>query len=118
MSKPILPKWLTKNEKGVYVVDADQAFPIALKALGLDEKLDQYALECAYQCVKMKTQEEAAANGDYDPEGGGKTLVISIECKDKEKWRHANHPEGRGVLAATKGREAKAMYPKVRNKLG
>lgn len=110
-----LPSWLTRPKPdGAFVVDADQAYPIALAALGLP--VDQYSLEVAYQCIKLKVQEIVAGLPD-DPRAKGKALVISIESKDKAKWKQANHPKGRGPAPATKGREARQHYERLRYRL-
>lgn len=107
------PKWLTKDKKGAYVVDTGAAYPIVMKQLDL--KHDQYALEVAYQCIKMKVQELVAASGS-DPRDSGKPLIIFMESgKDKEKWAQRNASAGRGPAVATKGREARTHYERIRN---
>lgn len=115
MANGTLPKWLTKDKKGAYVVDTHAAYPIFLKALDL--KPDQYGLEVAYQSIKLKVQDVAADSGS-DPRGEGKPLVILMESgKDKEKYALRNAPAGKGIQAATKGLEAKAHYDRIRGKV-
>jgi len=99
-----LPKWLTVRPDGVAVVDPDKAYPIVLKALGVaDKDVDQYYVETAYQCAKMAAQDLLGQQGAV--------LQIRIECRPK--WALKNFPVGRGIVLATKGREAKALYGKV-----
>lgn len=99
-----LPSWLTVRSNGAAVVDPDKAYPIILKALGVEKKdADQYYIETAYQCAKMAAQDILT-----EP---GKVLTILIECRPE--WALAKFPVGRGIILATKGREAKALYGKV-----
>lgn len=108
-----LPDWLKKNEKGAYLVDSDKVYPIVLKALNIGSDLDQYQLEVAYQCVKMKVQDLAEANGDGP--ANGKSLPILMQTSDKAKWSIKSYPAGRGAKAATQGREAKVHYARIKN---
>jgi hypothetical protein len=124
------PSWLEKNEGGAYVVNTDEAYPEVLKVLGLEK--DQYSIEVAYQCIKLKVQDLVAASDD-DPreQDPPKPLVILMESAAKaaaeteedaiaakEKWALRKYPEGRGAAAATKGREARDHYERVRHKFG
>lgn len=107
-----LPAWVTRNQKtGVFTVDPDAVYPAVLKALKV-EKPDQYWLEVAFQCVKLKVQELAAGAG-HD---ATKPVVIHIDggAENKKTWALVNHPPGRGAVVATKGREAKAHYERIR----
>jgi hypothetical protein len=110
-----LPKWVTHRKDGVFVVDPDIAYPAVLKALGLGGKPDQYQLETAYQCVKMKVQELAEAAG-HDPK---KPLIIHIAGGGtaKKSWALSAHPRGRGSEAATQGREARVHFERVRGQI-
>lgn len=109
------PKWLTKDKKGAFVVDTSAAYPIVMKALDL--KHDQYGLEVAYQCIKMKVQELVAASGS-DPRDKGRSLVILMEAGgDKERWALRNAPAGKGAAAATQGREARVHFDRIRGRI-
>lgn len=108
-----LPDWLSQNEKGVFVVDADTVYPKVLAALGFKE-VDQYALETVMQCTKMKVQDLVEALGvDPRPE---KCLIIDIKTSDKARWAIANAPVGKGAAAATQGREAREHYKRIKGK--
>jgi hypothetical protein len=106
-----LPSWVTRDKNGVFNVDPDVAYPQVLKALKV-EKPDQYWLEVAYQCVKLKVQALASGAGQ-DP---SRPVVIHIEggAENKKSWALSNFPAGRGAMAATKGLEAKAHYERIR----
>lgn len=144
MSK--FPAWLTRDpDKGAFIVDSHAAYPLAIAAIvkqhndaadQLDaaadkdksakvkplsrmnaEELDQYMLECAYQCIKMTVQ-ELVEESDEDPRAEGKSLVIMFQSgEDKQKWAQASYPAGRGADAATKGREARLFKAKVKGAL-
>ena len=115
-----LPSWL-KERKGVkvaegrvgaYTIDPDIAYPIVLKALGV-EKPDQYHAELAYQCCKMAAQ---------DLLGFGVNLFFSGSDGRKERWAHAKLPlierDGKKLGADDAlGRPSKEAYDKVRSAL-
>lgn len=112
-----LPKWLTRNKAGAFIVDADAAYPMVFSVMGVS-KIDQYALETAYQCLKLKVQ-DIAETFDDDPRKKGGVLAICFQSKDKTRWSFESHPEGKGWFAATKGREARNVtYPQIKDKLG
>ncbi len=79
----------------------------ALERLKTPLAMDQYWLECLYQMMKMEMQLSVGkmhfeirvrgAKGDY-----------------KTRWRIADHPEGRGVLQASKGKEARELFRLMR----
>lgn len=115
-----LPSWVSVDDKGVFVVDVDKAYPKILGDLGITPaQYDQYWLEVVYQCAKMAVQ-DAVTGTDQDPRPAG-TLVIHMSHggtpESKEKWAMSSFTEGRGVLAATKGREAREYYQRIRAKL-
>lgn len=125
-----LPKWaqrLTKEGKKVPIirVDANLAYPSMLAELKtakadesmvdenkksildkLDpEKPDVYWLEVAFQCIKMEIQ---LIEG----------FSIEIHIKDPEKkWNQKKFPKGRGWFAATKGKEARNHFRRLRGRL-
>lgn len=107
-----LPVWLKKNEKGVFEVNPDIAYPEVMKALGIDpKKLDQYLMEVVYQCTKLEVMRIVKIE-EIDPRPD-KVLVIDIKS-NKEKWALTNFPKGKGLDVATKGREAREYYIKWR----
>jgi hypothetical protein len=113
-----LPKWMSRNKSGAFIVDPDLAYPAILKALGVEEKdFDQYWIETAYQCAKLAVN-DAVAGTDMDPRPE-KPLVILIQSLGdrKERWALRNFKTGRGVAVATKGGEAKAHYERVAGSL-
>lgn len=82
----------------------------------LDTKaLTQYCLEVAYQCLKMDAQHSVRMAG-CDPRSGGESLQLGIRTKLKDSgvWTLKTHKAGRGEQAATKGREAREHYKRMR----
>lgn len=68
-------------------------------------RLDRYWLEIIYQCIKMDCQR---FNG----------FGIYIRIRDTaRKYAQVNYPKGRGAEAATKGKEAKGYYRRLRGSL-
>lgn len=113
-----LPAWLTKDEKGVFHVDIDVAYPLILGKLGVKEdKYDQYWVEVAYQCAKLSVQ-DIVANTEHDPRPD-KSLLINMTYPegDKDRWALASYPPGKGVIAATRGREAIDHYAKLQGRM-
>lgn len=71
----------------------------------LDEPT-QYWLEVAYQCMKMELQVAMRGYG------------FDIRIHDPEKkWAHKQFPPGRGLVAATWGREAREHFRRLRGVL-
>ena len=115
MTDAILPEWASEISPGVFVIDGDTAYPAILQELAdkLDngpdpEKPDQYWLEVAYQVAKLDLRRALLLSGE-----SAWPSEIRVRA-DKRKWRIADYPEGRGVFAATKGREARAHYVTLR----
>ena len=109
VDKAKLPGWarhVGETHRGLPKVEADpdKFYPVLLKDLGFD-KIDQYALEVAYQCMKMDLQVAM------------RTFGFEIRVLNRPKWALKSHPEGRGVQAATQGREARAHYVRIRGAL-
>lgn len=109
----MLPAWLSRNDKGQYLIDTDVVYPKVLELLQLPK--DQYGVEVAYQCAKLAAQEEIARTPD-DPRQQGKSLQLMTVTTSKAGWALAGLPEGRGWLPATKGREAIAHYETIKGK--
>jgi hypothetical protein len=99
------------KDKGVVAIDPAVAFPVILAKLGAPAELDQYWIEVARQCAKLEAQ-RAVRDADLWPENG--TLVIHIESRKGQdggqSWALADHPAGRGAMAADRGREARERY--------
>jgi hypothetical protein len=104
-----LPNWVTRRKDGVMVVDPDLAYPAIAKALGVKD-LDQYWVEVCFQCAKLAVQDLA----DQPPD---KTLIIHIlsDGDRKGKWTLSAFPKGRGAEAATRDREARVHYQRIKN---
>lgn len=115
MRKPSLPEWASVKTPGKIEVLADQFYPEYLVELGVEEP-DQYWLEVAFQCMKMDIQ-SAVIGTDAMPEFGG-ALVISVRDMTKtdglSKWAQAAYPKGKGAESATKGKEARDHYARIR----
>lgn len=110
-----LPKWLTRRDDGVMVIDPDIAYPAVLTALGVkDGDLDQYWIEVAYQCAKMRVQ-DLVEGTEYDPRPN-RALTIHVQAHGgrKDRWALTQYPPGRGAELATKGRAARQHYALLR----
>lgn len=116
-----LPEWAKIIERGgeklcaVIEVDSDSAYEAWLTEL-LPEATtpDQYWIEAAYQCIKMDVQ--AAIEGtDLDPSLAGKSAQINLTPSDR--WALKNFKKGKGVNAATQGREARDHYKRIRGRI-
>ena len=84
--------------------DPDKFYPVLLFELGF-EKTDQYALEVAYQCMKMDLQTAVGRFG------------FSIKVLNRRNWALKAHPKGKGIALATQGREARAHYIRIRGSI-
>lgn len=108
----MFPSWLTyDNKRAIFRINGDVYYPQILRELGVVE-VDQYWLEVAYQCAKLDAMRYIMLAG-VDPRPN-KVLILDIKVADKEKWALRNHPVGRGIEAASKGREAREHYKKLR----
>jgi hypothetical protein len=115
-----LPKWASVNQEKRYIdIDPDVAYPVILGALGIAEaQYDQYWLEVAYQCAKMKVQ-SVVEGSELDPRSRSedpRPLVINVLSR-KDRWALTDFTPGRGIDAATKGREARAYYERISNRI-
>lgn len=75
---------------------------------------DQYWLEVAYQCAKMDLQ-SAITNTVHDPRTSG--CSVEFIFTQSERWAQNKYPAGRGIHAATQGREARDHYRRIRGLL-
>lgn len=117
-----LPKWITRRDDGAFVVDPDIAYPLILKEMGVnDGEADQYWIECAYQCAKLKVQ-ELVTGTELDPRPKlGFVIIIDSSGGRKDRWALSKFKPGvagRDVNAATKGLHAKAHYRRIQARLG
>lgn len=107
-----LPDWIEQVNETTFRVDIDTAYPLWFAELGWDEaSADQYQLECVFQCTKLDAQAEIKRAGlDPRPE---RSLILDFRG-DKERWKMSGRPEGRGIEVASKGREAREHFKRVR----
>jgi hypothetical protein len=137
-----LPAWLRKNDVqlppwarqshiertdvSMYVlVDTDAAVQDWIATLDLKrEEIDQYWLEVIYQCIKLDVQ-ASIARSDFDPRD--RQQPVEIKMQRAPQWALANFPDrhvavqnGRrvsGIERASKGREAREHYRRIRGAL-
>lgn len=103
-----LPAWaaLDPDNPNRIVVDSAAAYTAWLAELGVGpEQVDQYWVEVAYQCIKMDLQAAAGRFG------------LTIRMLRADRFALARFKPGRGVAAATRGKEARAHYARVRGVL-
>lgn len=107
MSIPAWAKQVRKDHAKLidaYEVSADEFYPALLAELGFPvDEPTQYHLEVAYQCMKMEMQR---CLGKF-------SFEIRISDPGK-KWALSNYKKGKGTHAATKGREARDHYRRIR----
>ena len=118
MRELILPAWASKAEdpgkaKLAVQIDSAPAYKEWLRLLDVSE-VDQYWLEVAYQCIKLDTQ-AALVGTEFDPRTSGKH--VEFRFSNAPEYALAAHPEGRGVAAATQGKEARGHYTRLRGGL-
>lgn len=116
-----LPKWLSQRADGAFVIDPDIAYPIMLRAMGVNEAdADQYWIECAYQCSKMEVQ-NLITGTELDPRPKmGFVIVIDSSGGRKDRWALRNFKPGKpgcDINAATKGLQAKQHYARIAARL-
>ncbi|TVO75134.1 hypothetical protein [Sedimenticola selenatireducens] len=110
--KASLPDWAKAIAPGKIDLFADHFYPELLMELGVEgEAIDQYWLEVAYQCAKLDVQ-NAIRGTDLMPKVGG-ALCLFVQDPDK-RWSQKNYPEGKGAESATKGKEARDHYTRIR----
>lgn len=116
-----LPAWAKVVEsstvrKGAATIciegDTDGYVKDWLALLGVSQP-DQYWLEVAYQCAKMDLQ-SAVVGTPYDPRTSGKP--IEIKFTRAPQWALTAHSKGKGIAAASSGREARDHYTRIRGR--
>lgn len=112
---PKLPAWAKADTSGASIIiraDTDGAMREWFALLGNPVK-DQYWLEVAYQCAKLDLQ-AAIAGTKFDPRAG---KVAEFRFSRADNWAQHLNPVGRGSALASKGKEARAHYIRVRGAL-
>lgn len=117
-----LPEWAkvietqaSKDGKVSIVIEGDTDGYIAEWFALLEVKTpDQYWIEVAYQCAKMDLQ-MAISGTQYDPVVAGKPAEFHFKRSDR--WALKNFQPGRGTQAASRDKEARAHYVRIRGKL-
>jgi len=111
-----LPEYARMLKNGRIEIDADKFYPLLLKELGITD-IDQYWLEVAYQCMKLDMQ-SAIKGTEIEINGGAVVLLVKDATKLSNdgisKWAQERFPKGKGIDAATKGKEARAHYKRIR----
>ncbi len=87
----------------VYRIDADLAYPALWEELGFPDSPTQYHLEVVYQCIKMEMQRCL-----------GKFSFEMRIMDPKKNWTQKGVRKGKGADAASKGREAREHYKRIR----
>lgn len=115
---PKLPAWarvLAADERYAIVIEGDTDRYVSEWLQLLKVKApDQYWLEVAYQCAKLDLQ-LAIEGTEFDPRTLNKPALFKFTRSSK--YALAQHPAGKGSAAATKGREAREHYKRVRGRL-
>lgn len=102
MSDSIMPKWLTRDDKGVFHADMDVAMPEWLAALKscADKKAklctkhcscespSEFWLKIARMCVELQVREVAVASGLHDDDGGA---ILRVNLHGAKHWNPAKH---------------------------
>lgn len=120
MSAINLPVWARVVEHtsdkicAIVEVDSEVAYSAWLDLLNPGEALDQYWLEVAYQCIKMDVQAALEAS-PLNPILNGKPAQINFTRADR--WALNKYRRGKGTLAASKGREARDHYLRLRGRI-
>lgn len=111
----MLPPWAARRKDGVFIVDADAAYKAILKELKVKPAdYDQYWLEVAFQCMKLEIQRTIGGTR-FDPRSRDVPTALCISIAGgKEKWALNKFPPGRGIWLATKGKEARGHYLRLR----
>lgn len=128
----MLPDWITETDDGVYEIDVNVSYPLLLGELkasvdklpnqdgatelpflaelrNLDlDNLTQYWIEVAYQMSKLEVRRYLLLMG-----GNAWPNMFKIKG-DKSKWGIKSFPPGRGIEAATQGKEAREHYKRLR----
>ncbi len=114
-----LPEWAkiarvqSPNVSILLLVDSKGAYEEWKKLLDVS-KWDQYWLEVAYQCAKMDLQ-MCIEQTEYDPRVAGKPAEFRFS--NAKDYALVLYPVGRGQKAASKDREARQHYVRIRGRI-
>lgn len=112
MTKRKFPSGFVRTEDGAIYIDPEIVYPAILDLLRVKkEDIDQYWVECAYQCAKMAAQ-DLVRDTEYDPAPAALRVFI---VSRKDTWANKRFKQGRGSAAATYGREARVHYQRIRS---
>ena len=115
MTKPALPKGITRDKDGSFLVDGDVVYPRVMELMGLKGRPDKFAAETLPHVVRLEI-ERIVEGSELDPRPD-MALVIRIDAS-KDKWSIAAAKEGKRPAAeARHPREIKARHAMVRGKL-
>jgi hypothetical protein len=95
-------------------IDSALAYPYWLGLLDVRDDIDQFWVETAYQCIKLDAQ-AAIAGTEFDPRIVGKSSEIRFSRAPE--WAISGFPIGRGMDLATKGKEARRHYVRIRGRM-
>jgi len=116
----VLPSWAKLGEKKenvalVIEADTDGFMKEWMSLLGVKpDEVDQYWLEVAHQCAKMDLQ-SALVGTDYCLNGNAQP--VEFHFSNAPQWALKKFDEGKGIAAATQGREARAHFKRVRGSI-
>lgn len=115
MRQAQLPAWAKAIAPGKIEIEAAKFYPEWLGLLGVKEdQINQYWLECAFQCAKMDIQFAVAGTELMPPEGGALVILVKDDDKASGKWAQKKYPEGDGIKAAAQGKQAREHYKRIR----
>jgi hypothetical protein len=111
----IVPQPADARIAAVLEIDSAAAYPYWIKLLEVKQAdLDQYWIETAYQCIKLDAQ-AAIVDTKFDPRIANRSSEIRFSCADE--WALSKFPAGRGLDLATKGKEARRHYVRIRGRM-
>lgn len=108
---PALPGFMEQISHTRFALDPAVYFPAALEELEVAKAdIDQYWLEVAYQMMKLDAQHAVRMAG-VDPRP---KKSLEFKVLNRPDWVLKNHPKGRGIEAASKGKEARGHFQRLR----
>lgn len=128
-----MPSWAALTSNGKVTIEAAKFYPEILEELWADEdwpeeekglyeglqrgKIDAYWLEVAFQVAKMDIQSAISGTASMPEKGGALLITVSDSTKAENGvsiYAQATAEKGRGAEAASKGREAREHYKRIR----
>lgn len=137
----MFPDWMKDEGEEVYSIDADKAYPAILAELkasiegvpgpekGVTElpyieelraldinALSQYWVEVAYQMAKLDLRRILMLEGKnaWPRMIRIRTGYTEVDGQPVSNWHMSRFPAGRGIEAATQGKEAREHYRRLR----